>query len=229
MSRPDGHLERALHTAYERRDIEHHLQRLQRGLEKFYGLEQAPGVEDFLRLGAKSSREQLLVQDSADGIYVAVMFPADQIPQEPLRPSDDWTQLIEAVSHFLFLAERARVELPTTHLELELQAEIDKFVVLLPTLEATKHPSVEGLCIGGRRRVSLEALRDLHRYLYEDVSFLHSIETDHGQRYRLANQLAAQYVFRLLDGGNPKSWQERLRAFYRAGQAEKISLVLAAR
>lgn len=210
------------------RGIERQLKRLQRGLERFYGLEQAPGVEGFLRLGASNSREQLLVQDSVDGLYVAVMFPADQIPQEPLRPSDDWTQLIEAVSHFLFLAERARVELPTTQLELELQAEVDKFVVLLPTLAATKRRGVEGLSIGSRR-VTVEALRDLHRTLYEDVSFLHSTESDHGIRYRLANQLAAQYVFRLLDGGNPEHWQQRLRAFYRAGQAEKISLVLAAR
>lgn len=210
------------------RIIDHHLQRLQRGLERFYGLEQAPGVEDFVQLGSRNSREALLVRDSGDELYVAVMFPVDQVPEEPLRASDDWTQLIEAVSHFLFLAERARVELPTTQLELELQAEIDKFVVLLPTLGPARFANAKG---GSRSRSTLavHALRELHRYLYDDVTFLHAAESSQGQRYRLANQLAAHYVDRLLDSGKPEHWQKRLRAFYRAGQTEKISLVMSAR
>ncbi|MCH7929016.1 MAG: ATP-binding protein [Proteobacteria bacterium] len=35
---------------------------------------------------------------------------------------------VEGVSHFVLVAERARRELPVTQLELELQAEIDKFL-----------------------------------------------------------------------------------------------------
>lgn len=199
------------------RDVHLQLQRLQRTLEGFYGLEQAPRVEEFVRLGSAATREQLLVQESVEGLYVAVMFPEDQIPEEPLRQSDRWTQLIEAVSHFLFLAERARVELPTTQLELELQAEVDKFVVLLPTAGARDN------------RMHPAALEQLHHYLYEDVQFLHPAESNEGTRYRLANQLAATYVARLLKRGNLELWQKQLRTFYRASQADKISIVLALR
>lgn len=192
-------------------NLERQLRWLQRRLERFYGLERAPNVGDFLRLGAANTREQLFVRQSYEGVYVAVVFPEDKVPQQPLQPSDDWAQLIEAVSHFLFLAERSRVELPTTQLELELQAEIDKFVLLAPgSPEKTRE------------------LAELHRWLYDDVRYLHAPETELGARYRLANYLAARFVHRLMRRGNPVEWQQRLRAFYRAGQAEKIYLALAA-
>jgi len=191
--------------------LERQLRRLQRRLERFYGLERAPNVGEFLRLGAAKTREQLLVQESHEGVFVAVVFPEDQIPNEPLEPRDDWAQLIEAVSHFLFLAERTRVELPTTQLELELQAEIDKFVLLAAS--------------GG---VDAFGLQQLHRWLYDDVRYLHPPESELGARYRLANYLAARFLHRLMQRERPEQWRERLRAFYRAGQTEKINLALAA-
>jgi hypothetical protein len=193
------------------RALNRQLRTLQRRLERFYGLERAPRVENFLRLSASRSREQVLVQQSQEGVLLAVIFPEDQIPTEPLEPSDNWAQLIEAVSHFLFLAERARVELSTTRLELELQAEIDKFVILSATT--------------GAARIALD---DLHRRLYDDVRFLDASETEQGARYRLANHLAARFLSRLLQSGHVADWRKRLRAFYRAGPTEKISIAMAA-
>jgi hypothetical protein len=186
------------------------IRRLQRRLERFYGLERGPNVQNFLRLGAACTREQVLVKQSYEGVYVAVLFPQDQIPREPLQPSDDWAQLIEAVSHFLFLSERARIELPTTQLELEIQAEVDKFVVLSPAAGA-----------------AATSLGDLHRWLYDEVRFLDAPESEQGARYRLANRLAARYLSRLVQSGTPERWRRHLCAFYRAGQAEKISRALA--
>jgi hypothetical protein len=194
-----------------RRDLSRQLRILQRRLQRFYGLERAPNVEDFLRLSAAPSRERVLVQQSQEGVMLAVLFPEDQIPTEPLEPSDNWAQLIEAVSHFLFLAERARVELSTTQLELELQAEIDKFVILSVTTGAGK-----------------AALNDLHRRLYDEVRFLEASETEQGARYRLANHLAARFLSRLLQSGQVADWRKRLCAFYRAGPTEKISIAMAA-
>ncbi|HEY5961427.1 MAG TPA: hypothetical protein VIV60_32940 [Polyangiaceae bacterium] len=201
------------------------MRRLQRQLEQFYGLERAPSVRDYTRLGAANTREQLLVKESQQGIYLAVVFPEDQIPAEPLQPNDNWTQLIEAVSHYLFISERARIELPTTQLELELQAEIDKFVVLRPTL--TRADRDASPSAPGAQRDDERSLVDLHRWLYEDVRFLHACESEAGARYRLANRLAARYVNRLLRL-DPLGWQRRLRAFYRVGQTEKIAIALAA-
>jgi hypothetical protein len=114
------------------------------------------------------------------------------------------------VSHFVYVANRARQELPSTQLELELQAEVDKFVLLV--LEQLPYDRGEAL--------------EVHEQLYERVRFLHAAGTEQGDRYRVANGLAARFVRRLLGSGGSAA-HAALRRFYRAGQAEKIWLVAA--
>ena len=199
--------------------LERWLRHFQRHLERFYDLERAPNVYEFLQEGGGGAREQLLVREGPDGLFIALVIPPNQPPEGLLTLSDEWAQLIEGVSHFLFLAERARRELSTTQLELELQAEIDKFILL---------SHLTSNLMTGATVEWVRALLDLHQRLYEEVRFLHDEQTDEGVRYRLANRWAARYVFRLMQQGNPGQWRERLRAFYHAGPAEKISLLNAA-
>jgi hypothetical protein len=144
-------------------------------------------------------------------VAIALVLSPDQPPEGALEANDAWAQIVEGVSHFLVLSERARRELSTTQLELELQAEIDKFVLFAAFVEP-----------------SASALVQLHRRLYEDVRFLHDANSEEGHRYRLANRWAARFIYRLLREGPPRQWQQRLRAFYRAGPTEKISLLNAA-
>ncbi len=132
------------------------------------------------------------------------------VPTHAANESDDWLQLAEGVSHFVYVANRARQELPATQLELELQAEVDKFVLLV--LEHTPYDRSEAF--------------EVHSRLYERVRFLHAPGTELGDRYRTANDLAARYVRRLLRHGQHTT-HSALRRFYRAGQAEKIRLVAA--
>jgi hypothetical protein len=191
--------------------LERWLRQFQRHLERFYALERAPDVHQFLREGTSDCREQVLVHEEPDGLAIALVLSPEQPPEGALEANDDWAQIVEGVSHFLVLSERARRELSTTQLELELQAEIDKFV-LFASFVAPSTP----------------ALADLHRKLYENVRFLHDAESEEGHRYRLANRWAARFTYRLLREGPPRNWQKRLRAFYRAGPTEKISLLNAA-
>jgi hypothetical protein len=114
------------------------------------------------------------------------------------------------VSHFVYVANRARQELPATQLELELQAEVDKFVLLV--LEQLPFDRGEAL--------------ETHSRLYESVRFLHDPGTVLGERYRTANGLAARFSRRLMTFG-PAATHATLRRFYRAGQAEKIRLIAA--
>jgi hypothetical protein len=180
-------------------------------LESYYALERAPDVSEFLREGDNTSREHLLVREDSDGLSISLFVPANQPPPGPLGPNDDWAQLIEGVSHFLVLSERARRELSTTQLELELQAEIDKFVLLSVLVEG-----------------DYGTLLALHRKLYDEVRYLHSDGTVEGLRYRLANRWAARYLFRLMERYPPERWRDRLRVFYHASPTEKISLLCAA-
>lgn len=184
------------------------LRRIQRRIQQYYALESAPDVVEFASAAEHGEREVLLVRDHDGSIELALMIP-NQPPND--GANDLWLQLAEGVSHFVHVAERARTGLPTTQLELELQAEVDKFVLLAltpPHADATR-------------------LRHLHQHLFHSGSYLHPEGSELGERYRLANALAARLAAALLKR-RPADARTLLQRFYRAGQAEKIALARAA-
>jgi hypothetical protein len=186
---------------------QHELRRIQSELERFYGLERAPNVTRFVRDGDQGSREVVLVRESANELEIALVLPPEskQIPAGGAL-SDVWLQVAEGVSHFLYLVERARISLPVTKLELELQAEVDKFVL---SLGFSTHD-------------------DLLERMFDSPHFLDPEETEAGERYRLAHHLAARFVSRVFAANDRDRARERLRTFYRAGQTEKIRIARAA-
>ncbi len=90
----------------------------------------------------------------------------------------------EGVSHFLYVATRARAGRPVPLLELEVQAEIDKFALLLLHLWRR-----------GLRRMS-GALRGR---LFERVGYRAHLGAEARHRYREANRLGGGYA-RWLEG-----------------------------
>jgi len=180
---------------------------IQRRIERYYGLESAPDVTRFAKPCADGERETLLVRESDSAVELALVVPTEA----PCAGANDtWLQLLEGVSHFVYVVERVRTGLPTTQLELELQAEVDKFVLL--GLEPGSDPLTA---------------RRLHTHLYEGGRFLDASGTEAGERYRLANDLAARLSARLL-GRDQGEARALLRRFYRAGQTDKIALARAA-
>ena len=185
------------------------LRRIQRELERFYGLERAPNVTRFVRDGDSGSREVVLLRETENELEIALVLPPEsrQI-SEGGALTDVWLQVAEGVSHFIYLVERVRVSLPVTQLELELQAEVDKFVLSL------------GFCTD-----TAQALLDR---MFDSPRFLDPEDSEAGARYRLAHHLAARFVSRVVVANDRGRAQERLRTFYRAGQAEKIRMARAA-
>jgi hypothetical protein len=192
------------------------LNRMQRRLEAIYQLEPAPEIAPFVRVEANDAREQLIVRQSVDALELVVLLPgaslAALLTRDPTGDMDAYLAAIEGISHFIHLAERARTRLPTTLLELELQAEVDKFAILADA--PTALPTFQ--------------LHTLHRRLYENVRYLHASSSERGQRYRLANDLAAKLWSQLIRTGESGCSRDVLRRFYRASQAEKIRMVRAA-
>jgi hypothetical protein len=192
------------------------LVRVQRQIEAFYELEPAPVITPFVRVDTEDAREQLLVRQSGEEVDIVVVLSrasvAALLAKDRVIELDAYLGAIEGISHFIHLAERARTELHTTLLELELQAEVDKFAILA----------------GERDDPTPLDLVHLHRRLYEDVSFLHASASERGQRYRLANDLAARLWSQLIRKGPAAHHRGMLKRFYRASQAEKISMVRAA-
>lgn len=195
------------------------LQPLQRYFEALYLLEPLANVDDFVSFDDNGARETVYARLEADALELRICLPgsvkalepgSDQLPAGALALADLWAQVIEGVSHFVLLAERARIELPTTHLELELQAEIDKFLLLARPFETTP------------------ACSWVHEALFGSGGYLHSPETESGARYRFVSRMAARYTQALCRTECGGSARRQLQRFFRAGQTEKLSMVLAA-
>ena len=124
---------------------------LQAELEAIYGVE-APRVRDFLvrreeaaALGTMAaSREEILVVEQGEELFVglflddAVLAATDATDPNDPRPRliarkalDKLACALEGVSHFVYLSNRAAANRPVSRLELEVQAEIDKFALLV--------------------------------------------------------------------------------------------------
>jgi len=172
----------------------------------FSGQPLEPGVE-----------ETVLVTEDDNGMAVSVFLDQDLLArlagESPLHRLDvgqlrDLAVVIEGVSHFNYLAWSAAQDKSVTLLELELQAEIDKFVAtMLIALEQDE----------------LEFARKLHQWLFDEVRYQPSLDRDQQERYEMANDYAGRFCHRLLDRiGNDPEMRE-LRSFYRLTQAEKIS------
>lgn len=180
--------------------------RVQKALETLYRVERSADVDAFLVHAAEGERETLFVRESEDGIEVSLRIPSlgEGGNLDPI------CQIIEGVSHFVYLAHRAQLDREATQLELELQAEVDKYVVLAASLQGFDETSSKKL--RGR--------------LYDAVSFLHREDSDEGERYRVANAVARRFTARLerdfLARARFAELQRELRAFFHMGQGEKL-------
>ncbi|HJK96681.1 MAG TPA: hypothetical protein RMF84_05635 [Polyangiaceae bacterium LLY-WYZ-14_1] len=209
---------------------------IQRWLVRFYGLpEQAP-VDPFLcsraeatvLLGAPPHREEMLLVASGDdgegvpatGVQVSLYLDPALLDRLAERPSlrDQWL-VVEGVSHFAYLAFRAERGEPVTELELELQAEVDKYAI---ALVSSAIDPLEGQGVG-----VIRASQRLRERLFENVRFLDDADSEEGDRYRRAHRLAARFVQRLerrrLSRRDLPGFQEGLRRFYRARQPGKLA------
>ncbi len=194
---------------------------------------EAPRVHEFL-VGGEAARgaghcpvapEELLVVEEEDGLALGLYLDDDVIAAaERTDPHDPRPRLTargalsrvacaaEGVSHFLYVATRARAGRPVSLLELEVQAEVDKFALLL------LHLGRRGL-----RRMS-GALRGR---LFERVRYHAHLGADALDRYREANRLGALYARwlegRFVDEADVEGLLRELRATYRLGGGAKIA------
>jgi len=187
--------------------------RIQRGLEALYRLDRAADVDAFVTHADEGQREALLVRESEDGLELQLRIPrlvGDRTVDVEGAGLDPLCQIIEGVSHFVYLADRASLGREATQLELELQAEVDKYVILASALE------------GFDERSS----RRLRERLYDDVSFVHAEDTVEGERYRMANGCARRFTRRLereyVTRARFGELQGELRRFFHMGQGEKL-------
>lgn len=218
---------------------------LQRRLGELYDVDLDVRVDDFLcdedtarALGgddATSRGEVLFVVPESDGARVALFVE----PRARAQRGDGWLDgaarfracclAAEGVSHFVYLAFRQDHEEAVSELELELQAEIDKWALGL----LAPYRDVEDARLLAGRGVGAIALRDRSRRLRERLfgraRFIDEAGTEKGDRYRAALRLGARYAReleeRVVARGDIGALTRELRRFYRLGSREKIERI----
>lgn len=169
------------------------------------------------------NNERLLLRQSAGCLDISLYIDRDII--DALTDLDPYRQLnganlnnfliaLEGVSHFNYVIWNAAYEREFTQLELELQAEVDKFITALMLFDA---------------QGSFPTPARVHARLFEGVLFGSAGDTPAGQRYREANHLAAKYCKRLVRRfpaqHREPSFINEIRRFYRLPQNQKIRLI----
>lgn len=207
------------------------LDELQRRVAGIYDAQADYAVEDFLitdaaLAGALTPRgtrdtqdERLLVSEDGETLELALYL--DEALLERLAEADplqaltdaamaDFLTAVEGISHFNYVAFKAGADTSVTLLELELQAEIDKYVSTLLLAQEQGHRGVGAA---------------LHRRLFDAAGFDPAMDAEEHERYRVASDYAGRYCHALaarLERGDEPVMRE-LRAFYRYTQAAKIS------
>jgi hypothetical protein len=206
---------------------------LQRGLEEVYRVATEVNVEDFVidakrreRMGlSRMPREQLLLAQDGGDLEVGLFIDENALanlerndPTELLHDGNlgDFLLAIEGVSHFVKVAWRAQLEQPVSALELELQAEVDKYIT----------------CILGCREADAHSER-LRRRLFEEFSYEPDLQPGERERYEVANENAARYAAHLerdfvqVAGGGARigDMLAELRRFYRLSLGAKLDFI----
>lgn len=195
-------------------------------------------VEDFLitdlrAIGASpqsdenKTEEMLFVQETSDGLDISLFLDpcvVDEVnkrePETPfkLNRMNDYLLALEGVSHFQYLIWNAERKKSVTLFELELQAEIDKYILI-------------SILISNQRNGAIP--KDLYGYLFDAAQFRQDLTPNVAKRYREASHYAGKYC-RSLKMAFPtlhyrKDFLTEIRRFYRLPQNEKVRRIEGAR
>jgi hypothetical protein len=207
------------------------LRPLQRLLETIYDAPCGHDVQDFLVTSRDklprerrdaAAEEELVVVQQRRSHYLALYIDETVLQRlrehDPLQALDSaniadfWTAL-EGVSHFSYLMWNAGHDRGVSQLELEMQADVDKYIASYWLLKA-QHPD--------------HAPRELHPLLFERARINPALAPARQHLYAAASRYAARFCGRLqsallsnrpaLRGGAIAA----LRRFYRMGATRKL-------
>lgn len=206
---------------------------LQQWLGRLYAIELSADVSDYLVTDARVpaqllgtdeplSDEMLLVQECPGSVDLTLYLNAallDRLDYADPRYRlvhgnlDDFCRVLEGVSHFVYLAWKACNDRRVSMLELEVQAEVDKYLGARLLLESQGGAVMQG--------------PELLQRLFAQVRYRDSLSTEEQARYRCANDVASRYCRnleqRFTAGPVPAAMMQELRAFYRMPQPDKLS------
>jgi len=202
---------------------------MQTCLAELYGLDVDYQINDFLvtdrqlagDLGGSQNAadEELLIVEESDAASVSLFLEQNLVDRlerdNPLtslndRNLADFLVALEGVSHFTYFAFKAGRDQSVTLLELELQAEVDKFIAAVALL----HSQGERVPAG------------LHHWLFSLPRLRDGLDAVATERYERANHYAARYCSKLWpqirSRTGSQAVRDELRRFYRFPRELKI-------
>jgi len=210
------------------------LQRMQRLLACLYDAHVEHDPQAFLicdrrqleaTLGAaapEAGDEHVFIVEDREGVRVGLFIEREVLErlarQDPLESLDagnlqDFCTALEGVSHFHYLLWSLARGREVSLLELELQAEVDKYASALTLLT---------------RQRDGEFPRSLHATMFDRVRFMPQLEQAVRRRYEEANRHAARYCRELDERflrrrrSRPEAWVSELRRFFRFPHQQKL-------
>ena len=204
---------------------------LQDYLTRLYELDLAFRVEDFLFSDEQMARhlegeayrpavEKLLIRESPGDVKLSLYLDSDLLARLAAASNaalgakqlEDFWAVLEGVSHFLYFAWNASHDRGVRGVELELQAEVDKYVVTTQLAASQPHA----------------ALRDIHALLFDHTHVDADLNAALRQRYHDASRSAGKYCLSLLQRfGLPRHPElvRELRRFYRLDHSAKLHFI----
>jgi hypothetical protein len=207
-------------------------------LQLIYEIDVKHSVNDFLitdrlladslssNINSRDNDERLLIAEYEGGLDLSLYISADVLNQlEGSHPVNlikqgkhsEFCLMLEGVSHFLYVVWNAGHQRQVTLLEMELQAEIDKFILLQSLIDETDKAG------------NKDSVNSLRTWLFENNEYDSQLNSNELERYERANYYAGKYCMNLqqkykLSGLN-KLLLNDLRRLYRMGQQEKIRYI----
>jgi len=212
-----------------------YLSSLQQDLQSIYELDLAHNVDDYLITCAAhancldpenvfpNAREKLLIRQDDNTLKLSLFLDDSIMSNLPGSAAaidlhennlEDFCLALEGISHFTYVIWNAIHNRSMTLMEMELQAEVDKFVMLADCLIRQQQK-----CTG----------HELRTLLFESIRFDDALTREQQQRYHDANYYAAKYCWHLesryLARGSEQALLNELRRFYRLNQPQKLQRI----
>jgi hypothetical protein len=216
------------------------LNKLQCELEAIYAIELQHRVHDFViddphlvslidnSPNAREIPEKLLIHQDGENVDIALYLDSQLIkrleendPTEQLHNDNihDFWVALEGISHFLYFSWNVTYERQVSLLELELQAEVDKFILAALLLE---------------KQFDGRIPQGLHYHLFHNAGFDSRLNEVELTRYRDANYYAGKFCLHLNDRFLKRrahsqlvgeQLMNELRRFYRFNQPRKLRAI----
>lgn len=208
------------------------LRRLQQMLERLYDAPVGHDVEDYLlddraQLHSLAGTdcdcdEQVVLVEEGREVRVGVFVDGDVLRRLERRDPctaladdnlQDYCTALEGVSHFHYLMWNLARGRSVSLLELELQADVDKYAGAVKLMTDQSRGSLP---------------QALHARLFDKVGYLPSLSREGRERYESANRYAARFCRSLEDKFlrqrrcRPEAWVAELRRFFRNGHQDKM-------